>query len=128
MMSGHHGLRGTIQAVNPDICVDHCIIHRYSLGSISLSGSLKLGFEDVLNIVNFIESRDVNSRIFKELCKKMGEEFQVGCHEARLYVESLSSGRLFNNSWNRKDFILLLGSLIRSGLLNFVTWLTYLRS
>ncbi|XP_068229726.1 protein FAM200C-like [Palaemon carinicauda] len=77
MMGGHRGLRGLIQAVNPEISVDHCIIHRYSLGSKSLPGNLKLVFEDVLKIVNFIKSRDVNSRIFKELCKEMGEEYQV---------------------------------------------------
>ncbi|XP_068241067.1 protein FAM200C-like [Palaemon carinicauda] len=38
---------------------------------------LKLVFEDVLKIVNFIKSRDVNLRISKELCKEMGEEYQV---------------------------------------------------
>ena len=77
MMGGHRGLRGLIQADNPEISVDHCIIHRYSLGSKSLPGNLKLVFEDVLKIVNFIKSRDVNSRIFKELCKEMGEQYQV---------------------------------------------------
>ncbi|KAF2346143.1 Zinc finger BED-type, partial [Trinorchestia longiramus] len=77
MMGGHRGLRGLIQAVNPEISVDHCIIHRYSLGSKSLPGNLKLVLEDVLKIVNFIKSRDVNSRIFKELCKEMGEKYEV---------------------------------------------------
>ncbi|KAF2345778.1 Ribonuclease H-like domain [Trinorchestia longiramus] len=77
MMGGHRGLRGLIQAVNPEISVDHCIIHRYSLGSKSLPGNLKLVFEDVLKIVNFIKSRDVNSRIFKELYKEMGEKYEV---------------------------------------------------
>ncbi|XP_076322030.1 zinc finger BED domain-containing protein 5-like [Tachypleus tridentatus] len=33
MMGRNRGLRGLIQAVNPEISVDHCIIHRYSLGS-----------------------------------------------------------------------------------------------
>ena len=30
MMGGHRGLRGLIQAGNPEISVDHCIIHLYS--------------------------------------------------------------------------------------------------
>ncbi|XP_076315374.1 zinc finger BED domain-containing protein 5-like [Tachypleus tridentatus] len=77
MMGRNRGLRGLIQAVNPEISVDHCIIHRYSLGSKSLPGNLKLVFEDVLKIVNFIKSRDVNSRIFRELCKEMGKQYQV---------------------------------------------------
>ncbi|XP_076336325.1 protein FAM200C-like isoform X2 [Tachypleus tridentatus] len=33
MMGRNRGLRGLIHAVNPEISVDHCIIHRYSLGS-----------------------------------------------------------------------------------------------
>ncbi|XP_076330886.1 protein FAM200C-like [Tachypleus tridentatus] len=77
MMGRNHGLWGFIQAVNPEISVDHCIIHRYSLGSKSLPGNLILVFEDVLKIVNFIKSKDVNSRIFREMCKEMGEQYQV---------------------------------------------------
>ncbi|KAK8385325.1 hypothetical protein O3P69_012267 [Scylla paramamosain] len=77
MMGSHRGLQGFIQAVNPEIYVDHCIIHRYSLGSKSLPGNLTLVFEDVLKNVNFVKFRDVNSRIFKELCKEMGEQYQV---------------------------------------------------
>ncbi|KAF2355875.1 Zinc finger BED-type [Trinorchestia longiramus] len=38
MMGFHRGLRGLVQAVNPEISVDQCIIHRYSLGSKSLPG------------------------------------------------------------------------------------------
>lgn len=92
MISGHHGLWGLKQAVNPEISVDHCIIHRYSLGSKSLPGNLKLVFEDVLKIVNFIKSRDANSRIFKELCKEMGEQYQVLLHHTD--VHWLSRGKV----------------------------------
>ncbi|KAF2356745.1 Ribonuclease H-like domain [Trinorchestia longiramus] len=94
MMGGHCGLRGFIQAVNPEISVDHCIIHRYSLGSKSLPGNLKLVFEDVLKIVNFIKSRDVNSRIFKELCKEMGEKYEVLLYHTD--VRWLSRGKVIH--------------------------------
>ncbi|KAF2362752.1 Ribonuclease H-like domain [Trinorchestia longiramus] len=53
------------------------IIHRYSLRSKSLPGNMKLVFEDVLKIVKFIKSRNVNSRIFKEMCKEMREKYEV---------------------------------------------------
>ncbi|KAF2352089.1 Ribonuclease H-like domain [Trinorchestia longiramus] len=94
MIGGHRGLRGLIQAVNPEISVDHCIIHRYSLGSKSLPGDLKLVFEDVLKIVNFIKSRDVNSRIFKELCKEMGEKYEVLLYHTD--VRWLSRGKVIH--------------------------------
>ncbi|KAF2350211.1 Ribonuclease H-like domain [Trinorchestia longiramus] len=94
MMGGHRGLRGLIQAVNPEISVDHCIIHRYSLRSKSLPGNLKLVFEDALKIVNFIKSRDVNSRIFKELCKEMGEKYEVLLYHTD--VRWLSRGKVIH--------------------------------
>ncbi|KAF2345195.1 Ribonuclease H-like domain [Trinorchestia longiramus] len=94
MIGGHRGLRGLIQAVNPEISVDHCIIHRYSLGSKSLPGDLKLVFEDVLKIVNFIKSTDVNSRIFKELCKEMGEKYEVLLYHTD--VRWLSRGKIIH--------------------------------
>ncbi|KAF2356031.1 Zinc finger BED-type [Trinorchestia longiramus] len=94
MMGGHRGLRGLIQAVNPEISVDHCIIHQYSLGSKSLPGNLKLVFEDVLKIVNFIKSRDVNLRIFKELCKEMGEKYEVLLYHTD--VRWLSRGKVIH--------------------------------
>ncbi|XP_076362635.1 protein FAM200B-like [Tachypleus tridentatus] len=92
MMGRNRELRGLIQAVNPEISVDHSIIHRYSLGSKSLPGNLKLVFEDVLKIVNFIKSRDVNSRIFRELCKEMGEQYQVLLYHTD--VRWLSQGKV----------------------------------
>ncbi|KAF2364844.1 hypothetical protein FHG87_004402 [Trinorchestia longiramus] len=93
MMGGHRGLRGLIQAVNPEISVDHCIIHRYSLGSKSLPDNLKLVFENVLKIVNFIKSRDVNSHIFKELCKEMGEKYEVLLNHTDVCWLSRGKGR-----------------------------------
>ncbi|XP_076352609.1 protein FAM200B-like [Tachypleus tridentatus] len=136
MMGRNRGLRGLTQAVNPEIFVDHCIIHRYSLGSKSLPGNLKLVFEDVLKIVNFVKSRDVNSRIFRELCKEMGEQYQVLLYHTD--VRWLSRGKVvrrvielrtaLQEFLKKEESPLLPSSLIRSGLLDFVTWLTYLRS
>ncbi|KAF2354298.1 Ribonuclease H-like domain [Trinorchestia longiramus] len=60
----------------------------------SLPGNLKLLFEDVLKIVNFIKSRDVNSRIFKELCKEMGEKYEVLLYHTD--VRWLSRGKVLH--------------------------------
>lgn len=92
MMGGDRELRGLKQAVNPEICVDFCIIHWYSLESKSLPGNLKLVFEDASKIVNFIKSIDVNSHMFKKLLKEMGEQDEVLlCHTN---VRSLSQGKV----------------------------------
>ncbi|KAF2345259.1 Zinc finger BED-type [Trinorchestia longiramus] len=126
MMGGHRGLRGLRQAVNPEISVDHCIIHQYSLGSKSLPGNLKLVFGDVLKIVNFIKSRDVNSHIFKELCKEMGEKYEVLLYHTD--VRWLSRGKVIHRVIELRRAIQVAPKGYSSGLLDFVAWLTYLQS
>ncbi|KAF2366884.1 Ribonuclease H-like domain [Trinorchestia longiramus] len=91
MMGGHRGLRGLIQAVNPEISVDHSSVLSWIEKP---PGNLKLVFENVLKIVNFIKSRDVNSRIFKELCKEMGEKYEVLLYHTD--VRWLSRGKVIH--------------------------------
>ena len=92
MMGGQRGFKGFVKRENPSIQVDHCAIHRYSLASKTLPASLKAVFDDVVKIVNFIKSKDLNSRLFKQFCNEMGQ-----CYEVLLYhteVRWLSRGRV----------------------------------
>ena len=68
MMGGQRGFKGFVKRENLSIQVDHCAIHRYSLASKTLPASLKAVFDDVVRIVNFIKSKDLTSRIFKQFC------------------------------------------------------------
>ena len=92
MMGGQRGFRGFVKRENRSIEVDHCAIHRYSLGSKTLPASLKAVFNDVVRIVNFIKAKDLNSRVFKELCKEMGESYEVLLYHTE--VRWLSRGRV----------------------------------
>ena len=94
MMGGLYGFKGYIQRENQNIEVDHCIVHRFALGSKTLPHGLKSVFDQVVKVVNFIKAKDLNSRVFKEMCKEMGEQ-----HEALLYhteVRWLSRGKVLN--------------------------------
>ena len=77
MMGGQHGFKGFVKRENPRIQVDHCAIHQYSLAFKTLPASLKAVFDDVVRIVNFIKSKDLNSRIFKQFCNEMGQSYEV---------------------------------------------------
>lgn len=94
MMGSQCGFRRFVKRENPNVEVDHCAIHRHSLGSKALPASLKAVFDNVVKIVNFIKAKDLNSRVFKELCKEMGKN-----HEVLLYhteVRWLSRGKVVN--------------------------------
>jgi hypothetical protein len=94
MMGGKCGLRGLVQKENPDITFEHCFIHRFALSSKSLPTVLKEVFDEAVKIVNFIKSKDVNSRLFKEMCKEMGEMYEVLLYHTE--VRWLSRGKVLS--------------------------------
>lgn len=94
MMGGNRGFRGFVQRENVEIMVDHCSIHRYSLVSKTLPDALKAVFIQVVKVVNFIKARDVNSRVFRELCKEMGEKYELLLYHTE--VRWLSRGKVIN--------------------------------
>ena len=62
------GLLGIVSRVYPHIKINHCIIHRQSLASKDLSPNFSDVMQVVISIVNYVKARDLNSRIFKQLC------------------------------------------------------------
>ena len=78
MMGGNRDFKGFVQIAHTDIAIDLCsCIHRFSLGSKTLPPKFSAVFTQVVKIVNFIESKDLNCRVFKELCKDMREKYEV---------------------------------------------------
>ena len=92
MMGGQRGFNGFVKRENPSIQIDHCAIHRYSLASKTLPASLKAVFDDVVRIVNFIKSKGLNSRIFKQFYNEMGQSYKVLLYHTE--VRWLSRGRV----------------------------------
>ena len=62
----------------------HCVIHRFALASKTLPSSLQDVLDSVIKIVNYIKSGNLNTRLFKQLCKDMKSK-----HEALLYYTSV---------------------------------------
>ena len=92
MMGGQRDFKGFVKRENPSIQVDHCAIHRYSLASKTLPAFLKAVFDDVVRIVNFIKSKDLNFRIFKQFCNEMGQSYKVLLYHTE--ARWLSRGRV----------------------------------
>ena len=65
MLANRSGFRARVKAVNPDTKHTHCMIHRYALASKTLPSELKATLDDVINMVNFIKSSALNTRLFR---------------------------------------------------------------
>ncbi|KAJ4941766.1 hypothetical protein JOQ06_011640 [Pogonophryne albipinna] len=68
------GLFGNVRKVNPDIKWMHCIIHREALASKRMSPDLSAVMDDAVKMINVIQSRPLNHRLFETLCHENGTE------------------------------------------------------
>ncbi|KAE8287511.1 Zinc finger MYM-type protein 6 [Larimichthys crocea] len=68
------GLLGQVKKVNPKIKWMHCIIHQEALASKRMSPDLNAVMDDTVKIINFIQSRPLNHRLFETLCHESGAQ------------------------------------------------------
>jgi len=70
------GFKSYFQAAHYDhINFTHCLIHREALAAKKLAPELNDVLLDAVNIINFIKSRALNSRLFSNLCKDMDSHY-----------------------------------------------------
>lgn len=73
---------------------NHCIIHRYALAVKTLPPNLLEVLTQIVKIVNHIRGSATNTRVFKELCKEVGSQFDVLLFHTE--VRWLSRGRVLH--------------------------------
>jgi len=90
---------------NPNITSTHCFLHRESLISKTLPITLKPILDQVVNMVNYIKSRPLKTRLFKKMCASMDAQ-----HENLLLhseVRWLSRDKVLNRVLELKDELLM---------------------
>lgn len=91
-MSGkYNSLQALVKKESSEIIWTHCMIHREALASKSLSPGLNMILTVVIEVVNFIKTRPLKTRMFSVLCEDMGAE-----HQSLLFYSSsrwLSRGK-----------------------------------
>ncbi|KAL1448445.1 hypothetical protein WDU94_012212 [Cyamophila willieti] len=101
-MAGHKtGLQARVKAVAPEVKWTHCCIHREALVAKTLPEPLQKILNEVVEIVNYIKTRPLQSRLFSLLCKEIGSE-----HEQLLIhteVRWLSRGRILTRFVELRD-------------------------
>lgn len=82
---------GRVKAVNPQVIVFHCFLHLENIASKRLSPKLQAVRQEFIQVVNFIKSRSLNYRFFKEMCSDFGSDHVHFMYHSE--VRSLSRGK-----------------------------------
>uniref|UniRef100_A0A8C5M152 Uncharacterized protein n=1 Tax=Leptobrachium leishanense TaxID=445787 RepID=A0A8C5M152_9ANUR len=94
MLGRKSGFGELVKADAPHIIVTHCILHRHALATKTLPPKLSEVLKIVVECVNYVRNSALRHRIFKELCKEMGSEFEVLLYHSN--VQWLSRGQVLN--------------------------------
>lgn len=68
------GLVSFIKKQNENVIITHCFLHREALMSKTLGEKLKEVLDQVVQMVNFVKTRPVKSRIFEQICINMDSQ------------------------------------------------------
>lgn len=68
------GLVSFIKKQNENVITTHCFLHREALMSKTLGEKLKEVLDQVVQMVNFVKTRPVKSRIFEQICINMDSQ------------------------------------------------------
>ncbi|KAF2347970.1 hypothetical protein FHG87_021274 [Trinorchestia longiramus] len=85
------GFGAVVKADAPHIIVTHCILHGHALATKTLPPKLAEVLK-IVDCVNYMQSSALRHRIFSELCKEMGSEFEVLLYHSNIRWLSRSTG------------------------------------
>ncbi|XP_033842336.1 protein FAM200C-like [Periophthalmus magnuspinnatus] len=94
MLGRKSGFGALVKSDAPHIIVTHCILHRHALATKTLPPEMTEVLKIVVECVNYVRNSALRNRIFSELCKDMGSEFEVLLYHSN--VRWLSWGQVLN--------------------------------
>lgn len=85
MLGRHSGFGALVKSDAPHIIVTHGVLHRHALATKTLPPKLAEVLKIVVECVNYVRNSAMKHRIFKELCKEMGSEFEVLLYHSNVW-------------------------------------------
>ncbi|XP_056138432.1 protein FAM200C-like [Lampris incognitus] len=102
MLGPHSGFGALVKSDAPYIIVTHCVLHRHALATKTLPPKLAEVLKIVVECVNYVRNSAMKHRIFKELCKEMGSEFEGGGVNIIEAEENLKAFKIKLPLWKRR--------------------------
>ena len=100
------GFTALAKKENEKIIFTHCFLHGENLVSKTIRNELKEAMDQVVQMVNYIKRRPLQSRLLPKICEKMGEKLKnVLLH---IEVRWLSRGRALCRVYELREMMLQL--------------------
>ncbi|KAM4808386.1 zinc finger BED domain-containing protein 5-like [Rhinophrynus dorsalis] len=106
MLGSIKGFIALAKKENENIIITHCFLHREALVAQTIGNDLKKVMDKVVQMVNYIKSRPLKSRLFAHICEEMGARFK----KLLLHTEVrwLSRGRVLCRVYELREMMLKL--------------------
>ncbi|KAF2889162.1 hypothetical protein ILUMI_17011 [Ignelater luminosus] len=101
VIGARSGLAQELKEKNPTLVSTHCVIHRQALASKTLPQNLRQTLDSAINVVNYIKSSILNSRLFTLLCAYLDSDHRVLLFHA--VIRWLCKGNMLARLYELKD-------------------------
>ncbi|KAI5152134.1 zinc finger BED domain-containing protein 5/7/8/9 [Enteropsectra breve] len=105
MVGSVKGFIAFVKCQNPNIITTHCFLHRESLVAKTLPLALKSVLDQVVTMVNYIKSRPLKTRLFKNICSSMEAQYESLLLHTE--VRWLSRGKVLNRILELKEELIV---------------------
>ena len=104
MVSSKEGVTALAKKENEKIIFTHCFLHRENLVTKTIGNELKEVMDQVVQMINYIKRRPLQSRLLAKMCEEMGEKFK----NVLLHTEVcwLSRGRVLCRVYKLREMML----------------------
>ena len=104
MLGSLKGFTTLARKENENIIVTHCFLHRESLIEQTVGDGLRRVIDKVIQMVNYIKSKPLKSRLFYQICEEMDARFKTLLLHTQ--VRWLSRSRMLCRVFELEDIML----------------------
>ncbi|KRZ65670.1 SCAN domain-containing protein 3 [Trichinella papuae] len=103
MLGSRSGFVKMVKSKNPSIFAMHCVIHRQALVAKTLPDDLREDLNFAVEVVNYVKSSALNTRLFAALCESLNADHMVLLYHTE--VRWLSKGNMLGRIYELREAV-----------------------